>query len=67
MFVVHCPSHRSDVLLDNSRIRGWRTGSAGSVLDWECWCGQRGSLVHAAAGDRAGRADRVARHAAHAA
>jgi hypothetical protein len=64
MFVVNCPSHRSEVLLDPRRIRGWRTWSGGSVLDWECWCGHRGSLVHATAGDRAGR---VPAHAAHAA
>jgi hypothetical protein len=46
MFVVHCPGHRSDVLLDASRIRGMRTAAEGPVLDWECWCGERGHLVN---------------------
>jgi hypothetical protein len=45
MFRVHCHIHRSDVLLDWSRIEALRTTASGPVLDWHCWCGARGSLV----------------------
>jgi hypothetical protein len=45
MFQVYCPDHGSQVLLDNGRIRGMRATADGPVLDWECWCGRRGSLA----------------------
>ncbi|HET6952310.1 MAG TPA: hypothetical protein VFI47_18165 [Acidimicrobiales bacterium] len=46
MFKVHCHVHGSDVLLDWSRVEAMRNTAAGPVLDWHCWCGARGSLVH---------------------
>jgi hypothetical protein len=45
MFRIHCHIHRSDVLLDSSRIETLRTTPSGPVLDWRCWCGARGSLI----------------------
>jgi hypothetical protein len=45
MFEVHCTSHGSRVLLDSSRIESVRNTPEGPVLDWRCWCGERGSLV----------------------
>ena len=45
MFEIFCPSHGSRVLLDHSRIDALRTTPEGPVLDWRCWCGERGSLV----------------------
>ena len=48
MFEVHCTSHGSRVLLDSSRIESVRNTPEGPVLDWRCWCGERGSLVRGA-------------------
>ena len=45
MFEVHCTAHGSRVLLDSSRIESVRNTPDGPVLDWRCWCGERGSLV----------------------
>ena len=45
MFEVHCQAHGSRVLLDSSRIESVRNTPEGPVLDWRCWCGERGSLV----------------------
>jgi hypothetical protein len=45
MFEIFCRSHGSRVLLDHSRIEALRTTPDGPVLDWRCWCGERGSLV----------------------
>ncbi|MBA2282761.1 MAG: hypothetical protein H0W25_16250 [Acidimicrobiia bacterium] len=45
MFSVHCPDHGCEVLLSERRIRGLVATPAGMRLDWECWCGHRGSLL----------------------
>ena len=60
MFEVHCQSHGSRVLLDSSRIESVRNTPEGPVLDWRCWCGERGSLVR-------GTSTRPVTSAAHAA
>lgn len=49
MFAIDCPTHRSRVLLDWSRVEGMRQTDEGPILDWHCWCGARGSLI---AGER---------------
>ena len=46
MFEVFCPAHRSRVLLSVSRIEAIRNTLDVPILDWHCWCGARGSLVH---------------------
>lgn len=51
MFSIDCPTHRSTVLLSERRIRGIRRSSTGMDVDYECWCGHRGSF-------RAGRPTR---------
>jgi hypothetical protein len=45
MFEIYCPAHEARVLLDTSRIEGLRTTPDGPVVDWRCWCGERGSLL----------------------
>ena len=44
MFSVHCPTHESEVLLSERRIRALRPTTAGLEIDYECWCGTRGSM-----------------------
>jgi hypothetical protein len=51
--------------MDVSRIRAIHNTDDGPVLDWECWCGARGSLrrgvepmAQRAPRDRSGTADR---------
>jgi hypothetical protein len=44
MFSVHCPTHGTEVLLSERRIRAMRATPAGFDVDWECWCGTRGSM-----------------------
>jgi hypothetical protein len=46
MVEIYCPTHRSRVLLSASRIEAIRNTGDGPILDWRCWCGTRGSLVH---------------------
>jgi hypothetical protein len=55
MFTIDCPTHRSAVLLSERRIRGIRRSSTGVDVDYECWCGHRGSFA-------AGRPPLVGRH-----
>ena len=50
MFEIFCPTHGSRVLLDSGRIERIRNTSSGPVIDWQCWCGTRGSLVRGGAG-----------------
>jgi hypothetical protein len=51
MFSIDCPTHRSTVLLSERRIRGIRRSATGMDVEYECWCGHRGSF-------RAGRPTR---------
>ena len=48
MFTVHCPTHRSTVLLGSRSIEELRHGDAGIELHWRCHCGTRGVLRFAA-------------------
>lgn len=43
MFSVHCPRHGHEVLLTEGRISGIHNTRGGVVVDWTCWCGQRGA------------------------
>jgi hypothetical protein len=44
MFFVECASHESGfVLLNIDRIVATRNTRDGIELDWECWCGNRGT------------------------
>ncbi|HTN79066.1 MAG TPA: hypothetical protein VMK16_05275 [Acidimicrobiales bacterium] len=44
MFFVECDSHDSGfVLLDIDQIVAMRNTADGLELDWECWCGNRGT------------------------
>ena len=44
MFFVECASHESGfVLLNIDRIVATRNTRDGVELDWECWCGNRGT------------------------
>ncbi|HEY8526193.1 MAG TPA: hypothetical protein VIL48_14580 [Acidimicrobiales bacterium] len=43
MFFVHCPVHGSEVLLSERRIVGLDRTEDGVTVQWECWCGHRGS------------------------
>ena len=45
MFSIHCPRHGSDVLLFPSAIRGLRNTLHGIELDWQCTCGETGTLL----------------------
>jgi hypothetical protein len=49
MFEIFCPTHKSRVLLSDSRIVGFRNTLSGPVLEWRCWCDTRGSLHGTAA------------------
>jgi hypothetical protein len=42
MFQVHCPAHRSRVLLTTRRITVLLNTGAGVVVQWRCWCGHVG-------------------------
>ena len=44
MFFVECDSHDSGyVLLNADRIVSMRNTARGLELDWQCWCGNRGT------------------------
>jgi hypothetical protein len=45
MFSVMCPRHGCDILLSERRIRDLRSTDHGVELEWECWCGHRGTEV----------------------
>jgi hypothetical protein len=45
MFSVHCPRHRTEVLLPERHIRSIRNTHAGIEVDWVCFCGERGSFL----------------------
>jgi hypothetical protein len=45
MFSVHCPQHRSEVLLPERRIESLRNTNAGIEVRWVCYCGHRGSFI----------------------
>jgi hypothetical protein len=45
MFSVHCPRHRTEVLLPERHIRSMRNTDAGIEVDWVCFCGERGSFL----------------------
>jgi len=55
MFRIDCPTHGSTVLLSERRIRGIRRSGGGMDVDYECWCGHRGSF-------RTGRTPLAGRH-----
>ena len=44
MFAVHCPTHRSQVLLGARAIEELRNTDDGVELAWRCHCGTRGVL-----------------------
>jgi hypothetical protein len=58
MFAVHCPRHRSRVLLDTSAVDALEASPDGVVVHWRCSCGARGTTP---AGSR--RSERAGRHA----
>lgn len=43
MFEVYCPTHQSRVLLSSSCIEALHNTPDGIVLEWRCWCGDRGT------------------------
>ena len=45
MFSIQCPTHGSEVLLTERRIRGIEPTAAGMRVRYECWCGHRGSFA----------------------
>jgi hypothetical protein len=45
MFSVHCPRHRTEVLLPERHIRSLRNTDAGIEVDWVCFCGEHGSFI----------------------
>ena len=45
MFAVHCPTHRSQVLLGARAIEELRNTDDGVELAWRCHCGTRGVLT----------------------
>ncbi len=45
MIAVDCHVHETRVLLDWSRVEAMRDSPEGPVVDWNCWCGARGSLI----------------------
>jgi hypothetical protein len=42
MFDIHCPRHRSRVLLTASAVEGLVNTAEGVVVHWRCYCGTRG-------------------------
>lgn len=55
MFTIDCPRHGTSVLLSERRIRAFRRSADGLEVDFECWCGHRGSFA-------TGRPPLVGRH-----
>lgn len=45
MFAVHCPRHRTRVLLTERRIRALHNTEAGVVIEAECYDGERVFVV----------------------
>lgn len=45
MLAVHCPRHGRRVLLMHDDIDLVRSTPTGAVVDWTCFCGQRGSTT----------------------
>jgi hypothetical protein len=43
MFIVHCPRHGSEVLLNERRIVALEPDDDRLKVRWVCWCGYRGS------------------------
>lgn len=41
MFAIQCPTHDSEVLLTERRIRRMENTPRGIVMDVECYCGTR--------------------------
>lgn len=39
MLSIHCPTHESEVLLTERRIRNIRNTEHGILMDVECYCG----------------------------
>jgi hypothetical protein len=42
MFDIHCPRHRSRVLLTSRAVEGLVNTHDGVVVHWRCYCGARG-------------------------
>ena len=45
VFTIDCPRHGTAVLLSERRIRALRRSASGLEVDFECWCGHRGSFA----------------------
>jgi hypothetical protein len=43
MFIVHCPRHGSEVLLNERRITALEPDDGRLKVRWVCWCGYQGS------------------------
>ena len=43
MFEIHCPHHRSRVLLGARAIESLVNTPDGPVVHWHCYCGARGA------------------------
>jgi hypothetical protein len=57
MLSIHCPTHQSEVLLTERRIRSLRNTDQGIIIDVECYCGTHVTI-------RTGRKRAAAREAA---
>ncbi len=44
MFAVHCPRHGRRVLLGYEDVVAVTNTADGPVVDWRCFCGERGRL-----------------------
>jgi hypothetical protein len=45
MLIIECPTHGSQVLVTDRRIRSLANTDHGIVLDVECWCGTHVTVV----------------------
>ncbi|HKX70820.1 MAG TPA: hypothetical protein VJM75_06310 [Acidimicrobiales bacterium] len=43
MFSIHCPHHRTRVLLGPRAIESLDNTADGVILHWRCYCGARGA------------------------
>ena len=53
MFAIDCPTHKSQVLVTDRRIRSLANTDHGIVIDVECWCGTHVTLVTGRSAERA--------------
>ena len=45
MLTVHCPAHRTRVLIFTSGVEGVRNTAEGIEVDYRCTCGHRGTWL----------------------